>query len=189
MRLAFIVTVSLALAACSSGSEVEESSFEIDSESGEVSATITNDEGTATLQSGEKSVAKLPMGFSLFPGAEVVNSTTFERDGTTISITSLASDASPAQLVAHYREEAEAAGIEIKLEMSVNDGQMIGGDDGKGNMFSLDSKKAGMAFDPFEDEDEGEDSEEADPQSDQAEDDIAADKTTATLTLSGKFAK
>ena len=190
-----ITAMALLLAACGDSSKpAEESKFVVDEESGAIDAAITTDEGTATVKSGANAPEELPLGFTLFPGAEVVSNTSFEQKDKTITIISLASDAGPDKLVEHYRKQAEDAGIAIKLEMSVNDGQMIGGDDGKGNTFSLDTKKAGSdLIDPDTEEMDEEEKEfqafrpEQETGGDDAE--AAPAKTTATLTLSGNFKK
>jgi hypothetical protein len=44
---------------------------------------------------------------------------------------------SPDKVAAFYRKQAEAAGIKIEMEMTINGGQMIGGKGEGGKMFSL----------------------------------------------------
>ena len=189
------MAMALLLTACGDSSKpAEESKFVVDEESGAIDAAITTNEGTATVKSGANAPEELPLGFTLFPGAEVVSNTSFEQKDKTITIISLASDAGPDKLVEHYRKQAKDAGISIKLEMSVNDGQMIGGDDGKGNTFSLDTKKAGTGLiDPDTEEMDEEEKEfqAFRPEQESGDDDpeAASAKTTATLTLSGNFKK
>ena len=190
--------LALSLAACGgSNSETQasqsEASVTVDEETGAVTTATKTDDGTAKLSSGEEAPKSLPMGFTLYPGAKVTNSASFEQKGKTINMISIVSDDSPDKLTEHYRAQAEKAGITIKLEMKVNDGQMIGGDDGEGNSFSFNAQKPGGAFgaddeeqipDPsglgFDDEGDDEESPEADEN---------AGKTTGELMLAGKFAK
>jgi len=47
------------------------------------------------------------------------------------------SDASAAELAAFYREQAQAAGVAIELDMTVDDGIMLGGTGADGLNFSL----------------------------------------------------
>ncbi|MEP2734730.1 MAG: hypothetical protein ABJP34_00410 [Erythrobacter sp.] len=184
------------LAACGGSSKpAEETKFIIDEDSGAIDAQIATDEGTATLKSGKPgkdASSELPLGFTVFPGADVVSNTTFEQKDKTVTMISLASDVGPGELVDHYRKQAEAAGIAIKLEMSVNDGQMIGGDDGKGKTFSLDTKKVGAGMiDPDLAEMDEDDKElqafRPEQETGSGDEEASAAKTTATLTLSGDF--
>lgn len=183
------------LAACGGSSKpAEENRFIIDEESGAIDAKITTDEGPATIKSGANAPTELPLGFTIFPGAKVVSNTSFEQKDKTVTMISLASDAGPEQLVEHYRKQAENAGIMIKLEMSVNDGQMIGGDDGKGSTFSLDTKKNGGAvIDPdlAEMDEDDKELQAFRPEQEAASGDgtVEIAKTTATLTLSGDFSE
>lgn len=192
--LSLLAAASL-LAACGGSSKpAEETKFIIDEESGAIDAKITTDEGTATIKSGENAPSELPLGFTVFPGAKVVSNTSFEQKDKTVTMISLASDAGPEQLVEHYRKQAEDAGITIKLEMSVNDGQMIGGDDGKGKTFSLDTKRTGAGLidpDLAEMDEDDKELQAFRPEQEAASDDETAEtaKTTATLTLSGNFSE
>ncbi len=190
--------LALTLTACggsSSDAEVseQEASVTVDEETGAVTTATKTADGTAKLRSGEEAPKTLPLGFTLYPGAKVTNSASFEQKGKTINMISIVSGDSPDKLTAHYRDLAEAAGINIKLEMKVNDGQMIGGDDGQGNSFSFNAQKPGSAFDADDEEqipdpsglgfdDEGSDEEAAKP-------DESAGKTTGELMLTGKFAQ
>ncbi|MEP2180810.1 MAG: hypothetical protein ABJI04_12815, partial [Marinomonas sp.] len=165
----------------------------VDDKTGTVTETTKTADGEAKLSSSEEAPEKLPLGFTLYPGAKVTNSASFEQKGKVINMISIVSDDSPEKLTKHYRTIAEKAGITIKLEMKVNDGQMIGGDDGEGNSFSFNAQKPGGILADDEDEqipdpsglgfdDEGEDEAAAEP-------DKNAGKTTGELMLTGKFAK
>lgn len=119
----------------------ESGSYSINEADGETSAVIETEDGKATLRSGKDVKVDLPDGFTLFSGAKVVNNTVFEQDGSKGSLIILESEAAPDDLAAHYRKEAEGAGIEIKLEMSVNGGKMIGGEDSDGRAFTFNANR------------------------------------------------
>jgi hypothetical protein len=133
--LAVTGAAALGLAGC--GSETkgefttadgENAEYTIDEDSGETSMTIKGEDGTATLRSGADVPVALPEGFSLFPGSKVVTNTVVDQpDGKGTMITFEAS-APAEQIVAHYRDQAKAAGFDIQLEMNANGTQMIGGE-------------------------------------------------------------
>lgn len=135
LALVFAGTAALALTAC--GSETsgefttadgENAEYTIDEDSGETSMTVEGPDGTATLRSGTDVPVKLPDGFSLFPGSKVVTNTVVSQpDGSGTMIT-FEADAPADKVVAHYRDQAKAAGFDIQLEMNTNGTTMIGGE-------------------------------------------------------------
>ncbi|MEM9501732.1 MAG: hypothetical protein AAF941_07790 [Pseudomonadota bacterium] len=147
MRAILLLTIcplTLALAGCGSEQsgeftteDGETGEYTIDSETGETSATITTPDGEAVLRSGANVPVDLPGGFTVYPGAKVVTNTEVTHDGGKGSMLMLETDASPDEVVAHYRKQAEAADVEIQLEMSMNGGQMIGGEGPDGTTFTL----------------------------------------------------
>jgi hypothetical protein len=106
----------------------ENAEYTIDKDTGETAMTIEGKDGTATLRSGADVAVALPAGFSLFPGSKVVTNTVVDQpDGKGTMITFEA--AAPADtVVAHYRDQAKAAGFDIQLEMNTNGTRMIGGE-------------------------------------------------------------
>jgi len=141
MRKAIILSASLTLAACGGNadtqgdittSEGESLSYSVDDEDGGTTVKVETEDGEAVMRTGKDIAVKLPKDFTLYEGAEVVNNTLFEQGDSKGALIVLESDATPDELAAHYRAEAESAGIAIKMEMSVNDGKMFGGE-GLGN--------------------------------------------------------
>jgi hypothetical protein len=125
----------LALAAC--GSETsgefttedgENAEYAIDEATGETSMTIKGPEGTATLRSGADVPVSLPQGFSLFPGSKVVSNTVVDQPDGKGTMVMFESEAGADKVVAHYRDQAKAAGFEVQLEMTTNGTTMIGGE-------------------------------------------------------------
>jgi hypothetical protein len=136
--------LTLALAACGSSDTVtvedqDGSSAEIStSGSGDTqTTTIEAEDGTATIRSGPATSTDLPLGFKLYPGAEVLESATFNQNGDNGALLRFVSDASPDELVAFYRKAAERAGITIDMEKSTDKSQIIGGKAAGGVTFSF----------------------------------------------------
>lgn len=144
MRKLAILSGALVLAACGSSEsgtiETEDGTveYEADTDGDGVEMSFTDDDGNeTTLVSGSDVEVDLPDGFSIYPGAEVVQSTVIdgaEGQGSMIMMTS--SDA-PQDMVDHFRSQAEAAGIDIQMEMTSGDTRIIGGEGPDDRFFSF----------------------------------------------------
>ena len=138
-----ILTIAAAsvLAACGSDAPdaeaVEEGNFTVDPETGDTTSSIITEDGSASFKSGASVDADLPAGFSIYPGAEIVSVTNISRGENKGAMVTMLSDASAAELAAFYREQAQAAGVAIELDMTVDDGIMLGGTGADGLNFSL----------------------------------------------------
>ena len=124
--------LSLLLAACGSGdegSDVGDATARAEATSdGETSTTTIEAEGgTATIRSGPGAAIDLPFDFEIYPGAEVVTSTSFDRDGDRGALVTMLSDASADEMMAFYRAAAENAGVKIEMELKTDNSQIIGG--------------------------------------------------------------
>ncbi|MEN7536870.1 hypothetical protein [Aurantiacibacter flavus] len=144
MRALMVIAATGALAACGSSDsgtiETEDGdvTYTVDENGGEAVATVTNADGeTVTMRSGEGAAANLPDGFTLYPGSAVVSSTNVSSGGSNGALVQLESPATPDEIVAFYRKEAEAAGIEIKMEMKANEAQIVSGESADGLVFSI----------------------------------------------------
>ena len=142
-RLALAAAV-LALSACGSEKsgtfETEDGGdgvYTIDPATGESSAKITTDEGTASFRSGANVKADLPAGWSIYPGAEVISATNIDGVEGRGTMVTMESDDSVDDLIAHYRSQAQKAGLEIKMEMTIDKGRIIAGTSRDGRQFSL----------------------------------------------------
>ncbi|AUX70372.1 hypothetical protein CHX26_13485 [Porphyrobacter sp. HT-58-2] len=138
-------TAALLLAACGSETSGEfttedgqNAEYTIDKNTGETSMTIKGEDGEATLRSGADVPVILPEGFNLFPGSKVVTNTVVKQpDGQGTMIT-FEADAPADKVIAHYREQAKAAGFDIQLEMNTNGTLMVGGErKGDGSSMSV----------------------------------------------------
>lgn len=136
-RLAWAMAGMAALALTACGSETsgefttkdgENAEYTIDKDSGETSMTIKGEDGTATLRSGADVPVTLPDGFTLFPGSNVVTNTVVNQPDGQGTMVTFEATAPADKVIAHYREQAKAAGFEIQLEMTTNGTVMIGGE-------------------------------------------------------------
>ncbi len=147
MRIAIVAAgFALGLAGCGSGTsgDIENDegdaigSYDVDAGTGEINASVTQDDGTvATMRSGKNVAVELPDGFSLYPDATVTSNTkvsSSDGGGTMVMFTS---QDSAADLVSFYRKQAEAAGVKIEMEMTAGDMSMIGGKSADGDSFAF----------------------------------------------------
>lgn len=154
-RIAIFATAALALAGCGGeGADGdgetpgEESpprgSYAIDGDTGETRAHYTATDGTTTtMRSGEKVPVALPAGFTLYPGAKVTNNTRVEQADGLLVLLDFESAADPEELTGFYREQAEAAGIEVATALQNGPMRMIGGEGGDGTSFSFTATRKG----------------------------------------------
>ncbi|QYJ06631.1 hypothetical protein [Qipengyuania flava] len=147
-RFSFIASTALVLAACGgdaseaerAADEAEETrgSYDIDTATGETSARYTDEDGTTTtMRSGESVPVELPTGFTVYPGATVVNNTRVEQADGLLVLLNLESEDTPEEMVAFYRKQAEEAGIDIAMSIQSGPTTMIGGEQAGGASFSF----------------------------------------------------
>ena len=142
----------LALAACSPEAEqpVEEQprqefapgSYEVDPATGETRAVVNNEDGTTIMRAGETVPPRLPEGFSIYPGAEIRNTIQIGRDDATGVVVSLVSEDSLADLVAFYRRQAEAAGVDVAIDLKTGAMTTIAGEAPDGTSFAFQASGA-----------------------------------------------
>lgn len=148
MRVSILAGVSafaLTLTACGSetsgeyttedGENVE---YSVDRDSGETNLTVETADGEVSMRSGSDVPVDLPAGFSLIGGATVISNTVFSQAGGKGALVTFTTEKSPQEIADFYRAEAEAAGIEVQIETSVNGGKMLGGEnEADGTTFSI----------------------------------------------------
>lgn len=118
--------------------------YDVDSSGGDTEVRISGEDGEElVINSGSGTQVDLPNGFSLYPGSTVVSTTTMAQVDGQGSLVIMQSDASPEQMVTFYRRQAEAAGIEIGMEMNSNGNLMIAGESVDGATFSFNASSAG----------------------------------------------
>lgn len=131
MRWMGAIVPALMLAACGGddGREVASGTVtDADGKSTDYSVTQSGDgdEGQVTIKTDEGSVqfgsgagnAKLPDGFTLYPGAKLTGGMNSAAEGKSATIANFEVKAKGADVIAHYRKQAEAQGMKIKGEMS-----------------------------------------------------------------------
>ena len=153
MRHLFFVTLfpALILSACSrvdddegQGEAQEDAaepigSYDIDSESGEVRATLTDPDGvTTTMLAGSEVEPRFPPPFTAYPNARITNTTWVEQgDGTFLTVEFTTPDPR-ASVVDFYRKQAQAAGIDVEVEVDAGETTTIGGENSAdGSSFAL----------------------------------------------------
>lgn len=113
-------------------------SYDIDEETGETRARFTDDQGrTTTMRSGEKVPVRLPAGFTVYPGAKIAHNTRVEQADGLLVLLNLETDADLDKVVAYYRNQAEALGIDVATSLQTGPMTMIGGQNQSGTSFSL----------------------------------------------------
>ena len=138
--LTLILIPALALTACKKVDDESETdapaemgepigSYDVDPESGEVSATHTDAAGvTTTMRAGEKVEARFPEPFTAYPGAQITNTTRVEQgDGAFITVEFTTEDTRDA-VVEFYRKQASKANIVPDIEVSGGATTTLGGD-------------------------------------------------------------
>ena len=104
-------------------------SYDIDPESGEVSASHKDASGVVTeMRAGENVVARFPEPFTAYPGATITNTTQVDRgEGVFVTVEFTTPDARD-KVVAFYRAQAEEAGITPDIEVSGGETTTLGGE-------------------------------------------------------------
>lgn len=122
-----------------------EGAYSVDASDGETELNVTCADGEEiSVSSGAGVEESLPEGYSVYPGAEVVTSTTLAREGSSGAIVIMNTPDSPEDVAEYYREQAEAAGIEIMMDMNADGAIMIGGESSDGSrMFSINASSSG----------------------------------------------
>ena len=95
------------------------------------------------MRSGEKVPVALPAGFAVYPGASVTNNTRVEQADGLLVLLNLESDATPQEMVSYYRNQAEAAGIDVATSLESGPVTMIGGEGADGTSFSFTATRQG----------------------------------------------
>ena len=147
-RIFLALSLGLALTACGSETATSDesgigASVEQDS-GGAMTAQVRGDNGeTIDIASDPGAPVNLPDGFTLYPGAQVTSNTTMAMGEGNAAIISFDTEASPEDIVAHYRAEAEAAGIPVTAEASMGATRTIVGDAENGDSFQLTAEPEG----------------------------------------------
>jgi len=155
MRKFAVITATAAtmlLAACGSSDEGtittgdgETVEYDVDRDGGDAQIRIGNEAGEEVVinSGGAGSSANLPAGYSLYPGASVVSTASINQADGQGTMVLMQSDASPEEMVSFYRQQAEAAGIQIQMEMNSNGSMMIAGEGASGTAFSFNASQSG----------------------------------------------
>jgi hypothetical protein len=141
-NLVFVATTALLLSACGSepdddNASAKAESYSMETEGGGMKATVTTEDGTATVRSGPGTKPNLPDGFTIYPGSTIVSTANVSQNGEDGSMTMFETSDSADKVIDFYRKQAEAAGFKIESEATVNDAKMIGGEGADKSSFML----------------------------------------------------
>lgn len=112
------------------GAQAEYSLDGVTSASEETSTSIKGPDGQdAVATAGGDGQSSLPEGFSIYPGAKVVENSKVAEPGGQSSVTlMLESDDDPETIAAFYKKQAEEAGMEIEIDLALDTSHTIGSD-------------------------------------------------------------
>ena len=118
--------------------------LETDTSGGETEMRMTDEDGNeAVYTTGANADIDLPAGFTIYPGADVTSTTALTGNDGQGAMVMMSSEASPADMMAHYRKQAEAAGIEIQMEMKSGETSVIAGESPDGVSFTFNATPNG----------------------------------------------
>ncbi len=112
------------------GAQAEYSLPGASSSSEETSSSIKGPNGEEVVaKTGGDNDSSLPEGFSIYPGAKVVENTSVAEPGGQSSVTMMLESADgPEKIASYYKDLAEKAGMEIKIDMALDTSHTVGGD-------------------------------------------------------------
>lgn len=126
----FSPTLPLALALAACGGEGTDPTAPQDSSSTNSSTTTieTADGDTVTQKTGKDVKVDLPKGVSIYPDAKVVANTVTTVGNERQMTIMMESAAMPAEIAAHYKDEAGEAGMEITIDLGFEGNNSIAAD-------------------------------------------------------------
>ena len=140
----------LLLAACGSSDEGT-----VQTEDGEVSYTVDGsgdvvdidvegaDGQSVSVQGGDRALDDLPAGFTVYPGGTVTSSTSVNTgDGGGVILVMNTSDGAE-DVIAFYREQAEAAGVRIDGVATAGNNRIMGGESADGLALTVSAAPGG----------------------------------------------
>lgn len=130
MRISGIALAAILLASCDSSAGDENE------------IRMSDDEGNESIVTSSTAAVVLPDGFSIYPGAAIESTTTMSGADGEGQLIIMTSSASPEDVLAHFREQAETAGYEIDMEMSTGKAHVIAGKRVDGEMFTVNASAA-----------------------------------------------
>lgn len=119
-------------------------SYVADPKSGTIHARIGEGESAVHLRSGSEGPVSLPPGFTLFPGASLVQANMVEAGGAVRSLIVQTSPQPLADIMLFYRQQASAAGIATTLDIMGDEQASLGGV-GRSLEFAVSARRVGGA--------------------------------------------
>jgi len=111
----------------------DKGSYSVSGDDEDSETVIKSGDGEVRIGTGTKAAENLPMGFALYPGAEIRSSISGTGEGKSGAMIVFHSEDSQEKVVAFYKDQMKSKDIEVKAEMTAGDMQMINGarDDGE----------------------------------------------------------
>lgn len=100
--------------------------------------------GAALLRSGPKVPAILPPGFTVYPGARIVEATLAERGERRHALVTFETRASLREVMDFYRAQARRAGAAVTLNLEGDRSASLGGTLAGGGTFALSVRREGV---------------------------------------------
>lgn len=132
-RLLLLAVPALVLSACSDGN----SDAAGDNAAGAPVAPTAGTDATDAPDSGATSDVKLPAGFTIYPGAEVQDGTSFTDENGEGGLINMTASASPKEMIEFYRKQAKVAGAKVTLDSTAGDRMMLAGEKDGGVKFTF----------------------------------------------------
>lgn len=89
------------------------------------------------MRTGPKVEVALPDGFTIYPGAVIVSNTLVERSKNRRMLLEFVTRESPEKTISFYRRQAEAAHLDLRLDLTGPEGGGLGGMLGDGRTLSI----------------------------------------------------
>ncbi|MWV27651.1 hypothetical protein [Aurantiacibacter rhizosphaerae] len=150
-KITLLSAFALSLSACGGSDESsvqtddgETIDYKVDTAGDDSEIRITGDDGEEmVINSSVGADVSLPDGFTVYPGATIVNSTVMNQSDGQGTLVIMQSDDSPEEMADFYRSQAEKSGIAIGMEASSNGAKMVAGESDDGATFSFNATSSG----------------------------------------------
>ena len=111
-----------------------------DEQNGET--VIKSDQGEVRIVTGDEAVKSLPMGISLYPGAEVQPSMAGMAEGRSGAMVVLKTADSADEVIDFYRNQLKSGEIEVKTDVNAGDTRVLAGERSDGEAVHISTTKA-----------------------------------------------
>lgn len=100
-------------------------------------------EAATILRSGPQVPLRLPRGFTLYPGAEIISNTVVQREGVPRVLLVFETSEGLNKVMAFYRAQAKLEGIPLSLDLGAEEQASIGGSLPGGGKIAISARRTG----------------------------------------------